>query len=179
MNIIMNNFFLKKWDGRTGTSLVPSGSYAQIMEQYYLNIDWIRYNVLLPSWLWLQLVASTGCVMVPYMQYRGLMGMLLSMLADRSNETLRYPVIIVRHHLSIMTVATLSVHDGSQVLACSSLQQSEERMLTWSQLYRCLFLIHWMLARLASRSSAYIDIIVFISLFIEKDSHWGRTVPMQ
>lgn len=34
--------------------------------------------------------------MVPYQQYPNLMGALLSMLADRNNETLRYPVIIVR-----------------------------------------------------------------------------------
>lgn len=33
--------------------------------------------------------------MVPYQQYPNLMGALLSMLADRNNETLRYPVIIV------------------------------------------------------------------------------------
>lgn len=39
---------------------------------------------------------STGCVMTPYQQYPNLMGALLSMLADRNNETLRYPVIIVR-----------------------------------------------------------------------------------
>ena len=45
----------------------------------------------------LQVVESTGCVMTPYQQYPNLMGTLLSMLADRNNETLRYPVIIVRH----------------------------------------------------------------------------------
>lgn len=44
----------------------------------------------------LQVVESTGCVMTPYQQYPNLMGALLSMLADRNNETLRYPVIIVR-----------------------------------------------------------------------------------
>ena len=33
--------------------------------------------------------------MVPYQKYPNLMGALLSMLADRNNETLRYPVIIV------------------------------------------------------------------------------------
>lgn len=43
----------------------------------------------------MQVVESTGCVMVPYQQYPNLMGALLSMLADRNNETLRYPVIIV------------------------------------------------------------------------------------
>ena len=42
-----------------------------------------------------QVVESTGCVMVPYQQYPNLMGTLLLMLADRNNETLRYPVIIV------------------------------------------------------------------------------------
>lgn len=44
-----------------------------------------------------QVVESTGCVMVPYQQYPNLMGTLLLMLADRNNETLRYPVIIVSH----------------------------------------------------------------------------------
>lgn len=42
-----------------------------------------------------QVVESTGFVMVPYQQYPNLMGALLSMLADRNNETLRYPVVIV------------------------------------------------------------------------------------
>lgn len=44
-----------------------------------------------------QVVESTGCVMQPYQDYPNLMGALLTMLADRNNEALRYPVIIVSH----------------------------------------------------------------------------------
>lgn len=63
----------------------------------------------------LQVVESTGYVMVPYLQYPNLMGALLSMLADRNNYTLRNPVIVVSN--------------GSQVHSCKTPSNSLTKIL--------------------------------------------------
>ena len=46
----------------------------------------------------MQVVESTGVVVMPYMQYPQLLGILLHMLSDRTNDSLRLAVLTVRSH---------------------------------------------------------------------------------
>lgn len=87
--------------------------------------------------------------MVPYHAYPNLMGSLLSMLADRNNEALRYPVIIVSRPCPAPCVRPRQgcgplLHSISFYLLGAGQEESKNNFSSWvcklamEDMFRCI-----------------------------------------